>query len=121
MSEQYERTQYIPTQYGGAKRGPQTLYIDYLKATYLPLIQDIGVFTEFQVNSAMEGRLDLISNKFYRTPTLWWVIGMYNGITNPVFEVSIGRKLKIPDRNILDTVLQTSVEPSISQGVMELQ
>lgn len=122
MTTAYERTEFIPTKVylEGVTREPK-VYLDYLKATYLPLIQDINTYTEYQVTSPMEARLDLISNLFYKTPNLWWVIGMYNGITNPIFEVSVGRKLKIPSRNVLDAVLQSSIEPTVNQGVVELQ
>lgn len=122
MTTQYERTDFIPVRAitEPISREP-TLYLDYLSAGYLPMLQQISVYTDYQVSSSMEARLDLISNLFYQTPTLWWVIGMYNGITNPIFEVTIGRKLKIPDRNTLDAILQVAVEPSVNQGVVELQ
>ncbi len=122
MTSQYERTEYIPIKAlsAGISREPK-LYLDYLNAKYLPIVQQIGIYTEYQVTSSMEARLDLISNLFYQTPTLWWFIGMYNGITNPIFEVTTGRKLKIPDRNSLDSVLQVAVEPSSNKGVVELQ
>lgn len=122
MTTQYERTQYIPIRISLKPISLEpTMYIDYLASKYLPVLSQINVFTEYQVSSSMEARLDLISNLFYKTPTLWWVIGQYNGITNPIFEVTIGRKLKIPDRNILDSLLQTFVESSSNQGVVELQ
>ncbi len=119
--QQYERNTYIPTQVlrqGDSSEGK--LYIDFLRAEYQEEILGIRVFTEYQINMATEGRLDIISNILYGTPSLWWVIGMYNGIVNPIWELPVGKKLKIPDRNSVDTMLQSVNQPAITQGVVEL-
>lgn len=41
-------------------------------------------------------RPDLISQKAYNTPELWWVILEYNNIQDPMFELQLGQILKIP-------------------------
>lgn len=41
-------------------------------------------------------RPDLISQKAYNTPDLWWVIAEYNNIFDPIFDLQIGQTLKIP-------------------------
>ena len=38
---------------------------------------------------------DTISQMYYGTPFLWWVIGCFNGITNPFEEFDAGSNLKI--------------------------
>jgi len=38
---------------------------------------------------------DSISNKFYGTPYLWWVICLMNNILNPYEEINAGDELKI--------------------------
>ncbi len=48
-------------------------------------------------------RLDLISQKAYGTPNLWWVIAEFNGINDPLFDLRPGTILRIPS---LDRVLQ---------------
>jgi nucleoid-associated protein YgaU len=40
-------------------------------------------------------RLDTLANRFYGDSTLWWIIGMCNGITDSLFIVP-GTKLRVP-------------------------
>lgn len=40
-------------------------------------------------------RLDIISNKYYHTPTYWWAIALANNMIDP-FVVSEGVMLRIP-------------------------
>lgn len=44
-------------------------------------------------------RPDIISNKAYGVPNLWWVILEYNNISDPLFELQPGQILKIPEIN----------------------
>lgn len=46
-------------------------------------------------------RLDLISNDFYGTPHLWWVIALVNDIIDPLVSVPEGTKIRIPTRERL--------------------
>lgn len=46
-------------------------------------------------------RLDLISNQFYGTPQLWWVIAAVNNIVDPLYGVEQGTQLRIPTRSRL--------------------
>lgn len=39
--------------------------------------------------------LDNISNKFYDTPYLWWVVAMFNDMTNPFEDLVEGSTIKI--------------------------
>lgn len=48
-------------------------------------------------------RPDLISQKSYDVPDLWWVIFEYNNIQDPMFELREGQILKIP---AIERVLQ---------------
>ena len=52
---------------------------------------DIGV-----VPAGYEHRADLISNLFYETPTLDWLICLVNNISDPFQELNIGTVIKIP-------------------------
>lgn len=46
-----------------------------------------------------ENRLDLISNVFYGTPSLWWVIAEVNNIGDPLAFVPKGTRLRIPNKD----------------------
>lgn len=62
----------------------------------LNLSQDDGdIFIE--VTQDLEKRPDLVSYKAYGIPDLWWVIYEFNGIRDPLFELTIGQVLRIPD------------------------
>lgn len=42
-------------------------------------------------------RPDLISNKAYGTPDLWWALYEFNEIRDPLFELQLGQVLRIPE------------------------
>ena len=52
---------------------------------------DVGV-----VPPGFEHRADLISNLFYDTPTLDWLILWFNNISDPFQGLNIGDTIKIP-------------------------
>lgn len=62
----------------------------------LSLTEDAGdVFVT--ITQDLANRPDLISNKAYGTPDLWWVIYEFNNIRDPLFEIQPGRILRIPE------------------------
>jgi len=58
----------------------------------------------YVVENKYEGRLDLLAYAFYGDPKLWWLIGQYNNILDPITEIIPGTVLIIPikDRVMLD-------------------
>lgn len=52
-------------------------------------------------------RLTLVSYREYGTVDLWWVIGAYNGIVNPLTDVLPGTVLAIPSRSSVDGYFRT--------------
>lgn len=54
---------------------------------------------QYTVENKYEGRLDLIAYAFYGEPKLWWVIGQYNNILDPISEIIAGRVLLIPTKD----------------------
>lgn len=69
------------------------------------LMQDVVVpdatDSTFTVRGAEGGRLDSISNMFYGTPSLWWVIARANNIQDPLLDIAQGTNLRIPSRTRL--------------------
>jgi len=45
------------------------------------------------------GRLDLVSNKYYGTEALWWVIALVNQIIDPLVDMEVGAVIYIPDKS----------------------
>jgi hypothetical protein len=56
-----------------------------------------------------ENRPDLLGYLFYGDPLLWWVIGVYNGITDPLNELALGKVLYIPLKERLENELFSKV------------
>lgn len=66
-----------------------------LLRTALNLTPDSGdVFVSVKQEDIL--RPDLISQKAYGQPDLWWVILEYNNIQDPLFELKESQILKIP-------------------------
>lgn len=51
--------------------------------------------------SAGVPRLDLLSNDFYGTPQLWWVIASVNNMLDPLVAVPEGTPMRIPTKERL--------------------
>ena len=52
-----------------------------------------------QVPIGYEHRPDLISNIFYGTPSLWWLLLVVNKIEDPFEGFNVGDEIKIPELN----------------------
>ena len=64
----------------------------------LKLVPDSGdTFVSIKQEDIL--RPDLISQKAYGQPDLWWVIFEYNNIQDPLFELKESQILKIPGIN----------------------
>lgn len=46
-------------------------------------------------------RLDLLSNDFYSTPELWWVLASVNNIIDPLTSVPQGTGIRVPTKERL--------------------
>ena len=46
-----------------------------------------------------------ISYKFYKTYKLWWLICKFNGVKNPFYELTPGKVIKIPTKEMVDEIL----------------
>lgn len=44
-------------------------------------------------------RMDLLANKFYGSPSLWFVIASVNNLTNGSMHIPVGTQLRIPVKN----------------------
>lgn len=51
---------------------------------------------EHTIEANEVGCLDMLAWKYYDNEHLWWIIAWYNGVVNPVTEMSAGQILKIP-------------------------
>ena len=68
------------------------------------LIQQVE-HTSWKIPNTMEFRPDLISNFFYGTPLLWWLIQEYNQFFRVPQDFYVDRVIKIPDSNQVISLL----------------
>jgi hypothetical protein len=66
----------------------------YMESTTYPKIfpddNDIYIITE------QGDRLDILADKYYKNPTMWWIIATANNINDANFYVKPGIQLRIP-------------------------
>ena len=62
--------------------------------------KDIQMYYNVQENES--GRLDLIANRIYNNPRLWWAIAIANNIEDALTEPVSGVSLKIPSINAIN-------------------
>ena len=60
----------------------------------------------YVVSSDRDGRLDLISNDFYGTVDLWWIIAIANSILDVMSEIVVGKRLSIPSLSDVEEFYQ---------------
>lgn len=76
---------------------------EYIETPMRIRIKESSRDSFYAVEMGYVNRLDLISNKFYGTPLLWWAIAIVNNIDNPM-DVKPGIVLRIPTlRNIYNS------------------
>jgi hypothetical protein len=66
----------------------------YLESTIYPKIKAND--NDFYIISEAGDRLDLLANKYYNNPTMWWVIATANNLNDANFFVQEGIQLRIP-------------------------
>ena len=62
-------------------------------------IRDLHNLYRYDVGYILAGyehRPDLISDIFYSTPEYWWLIMLFNNITDPFEELNVGDRILIP-------------------------
>lgn len=77
----------------------------YLESPNKVRIKETNRDSFFTVTKGYEYRIDLISNRFYGTPLLYWAICYMNNIYDP-FDVKAGIVLRIPT---IQSIYETGV------------
>jgi hypothetical protein len=50
-------------------------------------------------------RLDKLASKFYQDATMWWAIGVANGLGKGTLIIPQNTTIRIPDKNIIQQVI----------------
>jgi len=59
------------------------------------ILTDVSLFQTYEVEGEREAWWDNISYDIYGTPNLWWVVALFNTVTNPFEELEEGTNLKV--------------------------
>lgn len=60
--------------------------------------------TLFVVPSAGVSRLDLLSQEFYGTAELWWVLARVNNLQDPLMGVPVSTTIRVPTKERLSAL-----------------
>ena len=66
----------------------------YLESTIYPRI--LPTDNDIYIISGQGDRLDVLANKYYKDPTLWWIIATANNLNNATLSIEPGIQLRIP-------------------------
>ena len=106
----YRRANYIPV--------IGTLRLDWLRAKYINIKFLVPAKGIFVVTEAFEANLPGIAFEIFGDIELWWALALYNGIVDPIDDVSVGTRLLIPDREYLISLLETYDPNSLADAVI---
>lgn len=53
-------------------------------------------YKEHTIISTEVGCLDIVAQYYYNNERLWWIIAAFNNLIDPVSDMYVGQKLKIP-------------------------
>jgi hypothetical protein len=87
-----------------------TTYVDENGFAFLNLLNSVNIegdidpsLYDYDIANSFYSCYEL-SNKYYKTPSLWWIILVCNNIQNP-FEIKSGQRLKILKSSVVSNVL----------------
>ncbi len=88
---------------------PNGKSIDYLSAKYSNIRFILSARTTYTVTSADAANLPGLSFKFYGDKNYWWVLGLYNGILDPIGGLTPGTSIQIPSITDINAYLSRDV------------
>jgi len=66
------------------------------------------------VDATTEANLPYLAEKYLGSSRLWWTILMYNGLLDPIEDITVGTKLAIPSRSSIINILESGNRSNIS-------
>lgn len=97
MNEQYLQATHIPVIAYQAQGAAQSEVLpDWLSARYVDLHEKVLQFFFHTVTETDLGQPDQIAYKYYNDSNWWWMLCSYNGIVNPMTDMYLGQRIRIP-------------------------
>lgn len=81
---------------------------DWLNARYVDVASSVLQYTLHTVSETDLYQPDSIAYRAYGRSDWWWLICTYNGIVNPVQDMYLGQRLRIPALQQTQLLLQSS-------------
>lgn len=105
--EQYLQERHIPVvRYQGQGAAQSEELPDWLNARYADLYL-ASMETQLHIVSDTDlAQPDAIAYRYYRNSNWWWLLCSYNGIVNPLTDMFLGQRLKIPALQQAQLLLQ---------------
>ena len=110
MAEQYLQATHTPTVvYQSADDSQAELLPDWLNVAYGDLHERNIQYGFHTVTEEDLGQPDGIAYRYYEDSNWWWLIMSYNGIINPMTDLKLGQRLKIPNLQQSKLFLQSVI------------
>ena len=81
---------------------------DWLSATYVGQLQNLVVQEQYILQPQDVPFPDLISYRYYKTTDYWWLLCMFNGTIDPIWDMNPGQTWQIPTYKSIQSVLSKS-------------
>lgn len=90
--------------------------LDYLNTRYTDIKFALKAVKKITISDAFESNLPGIAYNLWGDPDYgyWWVLGLYNGIVDPLSDLPTGTDLLIPSIDDVKKYLQSSAEEGIA-------
>ncbi len=96
------------------------LGVDPLRDVSIDAVLSVERWNYFEVDDSTEFNLPLIAQRFYGEANWWWVILVFNGITD-AFYVKRGTRLKMPVAGDIVSALSTAaLAPDLVPRVIDI-
>lgn len=97
MLKQYLQSTHIPVvEFQGQGSTESEMLPDWHKAAYVDLHERTLDVSLYIVSDSDLGQPDRIAWRVYGDSNWWWLICSYNGIINPMTDMYLGQRLRIP-------------------------
>jgi hypothetical protein len=73
--------------------------------SFVRKLQSEATYTLWKIPPEYAHRPDLISNLFFGTCDLWWILSSYNNFFHPINDFYVNRVIRIPNRTKVMTLL----------------
>jgi hypothetical protein len=112
MSEQYLQATHIPVRIYKAQGAAQSETLpDWLSADYVDLHERVIEFVFHTISDSDLAQPDAIAHKYYGDSRWWWLVCTYNGIVNPMRDMYLGQRIRVPALHQAQMSMQSTPDP----------